>query len=125
MLLFQAASTRSFLGGAKVELSTGKQAQELAKLWGQEFGNPVFTHTLGMMKNYLRGNAEKGIPAYSYGQLERCIKWLAKGQAEGKLKKPVKGPGVIAYVIADFIDGKPVEDTFLGYEKPMVSVVML
>lgn len=108
-----------------MESPVNKRAQDLARLWGKHFGNPVFGHTLGMMKNYLLGNEEDGRPAYRYDRLRGCIEWLAKARKEGKLKKPVKGPGVIAWVIEDFIAGKDISDTFLGYEKPTATVRML
>lgn len=108
---------------AQMRSNVGARAQSLARLWGREFGNPVFKRTLGMMKNYLCGNKENGTPAYSHHQIEGCIKWLAEGQ--DKINKPIMGAGVIADVIQDFIAGKSVEETWLGYKKPSATVRML
>lgn len=108
---------------AEWKSNVGTQSVDLAKQWGRRFGNPVFGLTLGLMKGYLTGNADKGIPSYSYHNIAGCIRWLYAGR--GKVNKPITGAGVIATVIKDFIAGKLIEDTWLGYEKPVATVRML
>lgn len=105
--------------------SIGKQAQSLAKLWGHKFGHQSFSRTVGEMKNLLRGNEDKALSSYRHDQIKGCIEWLALAQEEGHLNKPVQGPGVIRFVIDEYIAGSPIEKTWLCYRKPQRFIAML
>lgn len=107
---------------AQMKDNTGKRVQSLANLWGRRFGNVDWSFTIGVMKVLLKGNAEKGLKAYRYHDVEGCIEWLVEAQEEGELVRDITGPGVIRWVIDSYIARKDVSETFLGYVKPTRKV---
>lgn len=110
---------------AQMKDNTGHRAKSLAGRWGLRFGNTDWSFTIGMMRNLLRGNPDKGLKAYRYQDVQGCIEWLYQAKKERKLKKEITGPGVIKWVIDSFLAGKDISETFLGYEKPTRKVKML
>lgn len=108
---------------AKLGSVAKSDAKELASLWGNTFGHTSdsvvgYQHTVGIMKQILMGDTEKGIPAYTREDVELAIEQL-RIACQDRLVE-VRSPGLIKWVIAKVVAG-----TFLSEQKSKIKRVRI